>query len=212
MTQKPPGIVPAGGTHLLIDLFDASHLDDIGYITPVCVRAAEATGATVLDTNFHHFGEGCGITGLVILAESHLSIHTWPENGIATIDIYVCGSCDASKALPIFEKAFKAKRKTVIQIPRGNEEIGQRIAQQFPVEVLSDQENAHKILKIFQHFRSQAGHALTSSHFFVVGRNFRWADQEITSGLINAQIKRWIVCEGKEYKLTDTGYGIMGGL
>lgn len=124
MIHKAAGIVPPGGTHVLIDFYGAQRLDDIQHIHRACIEAGEATGATILEGKFHHFGEGCGVSGVLLLAESHISIHTWPENGIATIDIYVCGACDAMKALPILKDALQAERATVIKVPRGDEIVG----------------------------------------------------------------------------------------
>jgi S-adenosylmethionine decarboxylase len=121
MAIQAPGIVPPGGTHLLIDMFGAGALTDLEYVKDACVRAAEATGATVIGEAFHHFGEGCGISGVVILAESHLAIHTWPEQQIATIDVFVCGSCVARGALPILMAAFLAERMVLIERQRGVE-------------------------------------------------------------------------------------------
>jgi S-adenosylmethionine decarboxylase len=97
------------GKHLLLDLYGASHLADVDYIQKACEEAAVATGATIIGSHFHPFGEGNGVSGVVILAESHLSIHTWPEFGVATIDCYVCGSCDPTLATPVLKDKFKAE-------------------------------------------------------------------------------------------------------
>jgi S-adenosylmethionine decarboxylase len=121
MMHHPPGIVPPGGTHLLVDLFESKQLDDLRYVEEICTRAAQATGATVISGHFHHFGEGCGVSGMILLAESHLSIHTWPENQLATVDIYVCGECDATHALPILKDGFSAVRMNVSEHRRGIE-------------------------------------------------------------------------------------------
>ena len=86
------------GTHLLIDFFEAKNLQDLEHIRQGLTEAALACGATVLEVKLHSFGENCGITGVAILAESHITIHTWPEINYAALDIFVCGSCDASKA------------------------------------------------------------------------------------------------------------------
>jgi S-adenosylmethionine decarboxylase len=125
---KPPGIVPPGGTHLFVDLFEANQLDDIRVVEEICTRAAQATGATVIRGNFHHFGDGCGISGVVLLAESHLAIHTWPEEHLATVDIYVCGTCQAANAIPILRDGFSAMRLKVSEHRRGLEtEVHYRI-------------------------------------------------------------------------------------
>jgi S-adenosylmethionine decarboxylase len=108
------------GTHLLADLYGASNLTDTAYIQASCEDAAVATGATIIMSNFHHFGEGNGVSGIVLLAESHLSIHTWPEHGIATLDVYVCGGCDPTLALPVFEERFRPSEMKTSLHRRGN--------------------------------------------------------------------------------------------
>lgn len=117
--EKPPGVVPPGGVHLLIDLFDAKNLDAVDPIRTICIDAAKATRATIVSETFHHFGEGCGVTGIVVLAESHISIHTWPENGIVTIDVYVCGECNAFVTIPMFLTFFETKDAVITSMVRG---------------------------------------------------------------------------------------------
>ena len=82
------------GKHLLIDLYQASHLSDLKVIEQALWEAAQACNAKVLQQNFHSFGEEQGITGMLLLAESHISIHTWPESHFAAVDIFMCGNGD----------------------------------------------------------------------------------------------------------------------
>ena len=110
---------PAAGTHLLIDLFGAVHLDCVEEVSAALTRAAEACGATLLGLHFHHFGEGGGVTGVALLAESHLSIHSWPEHGYAAIDIFVCGPCDPYRVMPVLEAAFQPARMELHEQKRG---------------------------------------------------------------------------------------------
>lgn len=79
------------GLHLIADIAGAHSLDDCAAIEAALRAAAQAAHVTVLDTRLHHFGKGSGVTGVVLLAESHISIHTWPEHALAAIDIFVCG-------------------------------------------------------------------------------------------------------------------------
>lgn len=100
------------GKHLILDLFGVSthklcNLDDV----KACLeKSALQAGATILETNFHHFGEGYGLTGVIILAESHISIHTWPEEQFAAIDIFMCGSCNPENTLSVINDYFSPSK------------------------------------------------------------------------------------------------------
>ena len=83
--------VKFAGTHLLLDLWGASNLTDPELIDRALRDAAEAANATILHSHFHHFGPDGGVSGVLVLAESHISIHTWPEKGYAAMDFYTCG-------------------------------------------------------------------------------------------------------------------------
>lgn len=111
----------ASGKHLLLDMFDAriSKLTDESFIEKSLREAAAICGATVLNSQFHHFGENQGITGVVLLAESHISIHTWPENQFAAVDLFMCGTCDPQKAITPLKEAFEAHRISVSCHERG---------------------------------------------------------------------------------------------
>ncbi|WP_311267767.1 adenosylmethionine decarboxylase [Sphingobium sp. WCS2017Hpa-17] len=88
------------GRHLLADLYGCPVLDDVALIETALRAAAESAGATVIGLHLHHFGEGQGVTGVALLAESHMSIHSWPEHGYAAVDIFLCGvRHDPAKAL-----------------------------------------------------------------------------------------------------------------
>ena len=106
------------GMHLLVDLWDASQLDDPGHIDAALREAALAANATILHSHFHNFTGG-GVSGVLVLAESHISIHTWPERNYAAIDIFMCGACDPYKSLPLIEQAFAAGRVDVSEQRRG---------------------------------------------------------------------------------------------
>ena len=99
--------VKFAGTHLLIDLWGATNLADPELIDRALREAAETAGATILHSHFHHFSPNGGVSGVIVLAESHISIHTWPERDFAAVDIFMCGACDPYKAMPLLKATFK---------------------------------------------------------------------------------------------------------
>jgi S-adenosylmethionine decarboxylase len=107
------------GTHLIIDLWGATNLADPEHVDAVLREAAIATGATILHGHFHHFGPEAGVSGVLVLAESHVSIHTWPERDYAALDIFVCGDCDPYKALPALKRGFLPERVQLAEHKRG---------------------------------------------------------------------------------------------
>lgn len=107
------------GHHLLLDFWECKGLTDIGFIQEAIESAAIACGATILETKLHSFGEGGGITGVAILSESHISIHTWPEINYAALDIFVCGSCDVEKAIKPLKQHFQPKEYSIKRNERG---------------------------------------------------------------------------------------------
>ncbi len=112
------GVIFAG-THLLIEFWDARNLSDLSRVESALVEAARAAGATVLHSYFHPFGPELGISGVVVLAESHISIHTWPEQEYAAIDVFMCGDCDPADTLPVLKEAFAPGRISVAEHLRG---------------------------------------------------------------------------------------------
>ena len=107
------------GTHLLVDLWGARELTDPARIDAALREAAEAAKATILHSHFHHFGPDGGVSGVLVLAESHISIHTWPERDFAAIDIFMCGSCNPYKSLPVLKAAFRPKHVLLSEQRRG---------------------------------------------------------------------------------------------
>ena len=107
------------GTHLLVDLWEASNLSDPELIDRTLCEAALASGATILHSHFHHFSPNGGVSGVVVLAESHISIHTWPERNFAAIDIFMCGACDPHLAIPVLQRTFGAARIDLDEQRRG---------------------------------------------------------------------------------------------
>jgi len=99
--------VKFAGTHLLIELWGAKNLGDMSLTDQMLRDATIASGATLLHIHLHHFGQNAGLSGVAVLAESHISIHTWPERGYAALDIFMCGSCDPYKAIPVIRRVFE---------------------------------------------------------------------------------------------------------
>lgn len=97
--------VQAYGKHLIIDLYQAKNLNDINLMRQVVEQIVEITGATLLSDDFHHFNPQ-GVTGIACLAESHISVHTWPENGYAAFDFFLCGDSDPELAIDILKQHF----------------------------------------------------------------------------------------------------------
>ena len=107
------------GKHVLIDLYGAYRLDDLEWMGKAFDEAIHVTGATELHRHLHHFGPNQGVSGVAVLAESHLSVHTWPEVGYASFDVYMCGDAKPALAAQVFEAFFKPSRQHVKTIQRG---------------------------------------------------------------------------------------------
>jgi S-adenosylmethionine decarboxylase len=116
-----PATHAPSGTHVLADLngIAAEKLSDCAALESLLRGAAEAAGARVLFSHFHAFGEGQGVTGVVLLAESHITIHTWPECGFAAADIFMCGNAQPELALAIIKKALQPQSAHVHTARRG---------------------------------------------------------------------------------------------
>jgi S-adenosylmethionine decarboxylase len=111
--------VKFAGTHLIVDLWGATNLDRLDLIEKTLETAAEDAGATILHTHLHHFSPNGGVSGVVVLAESHISIHTWPERNYAALDIFMCGSCDPYRCLRHLREAFHPEHVTLNEHKRG---------------------------------------------------------------------------------------------
>ena len=110
--------VRCAGAHLIIDLYGAQRLDDLDHIEATLRRCVTAAKATLLHIHLHHFQPN-GVSGVAVLAESHISIHTWPEAGYAALDVFMCGKANPDACVPVLREAFKAKRVAVGEHLRG---------------------------------------------------------------------------------------------
>ena len=109
----------APGTHVLLDFYHARHLRDPAFIEAALRYAARACRATVLEVRLHQFGAHGGVTGMALLAESHISIHTWPERRFAALDVFMCGQCDARRAIAPLISRFRPLRTHISEHARG---------------------------------------------------------------------------------------------
>jgi S-adenosylmethionine decarboxylase proenzyme len=116
MTQS----IPSVGHHLLLELFDCdkSVIDDVDRVRAGLLAAAAAVGAKPVAESWHRFSPQ-GVTAFLLIAESHLSCHTWPENGYVAMDVYTCGDLDPNAAIAAVSSAFGAKRCLSQDIVRG---------------------------------------------------------------------------------------------
>lgn len=111
--------VRCAGVHLIVDLYEAERLDEIDHIERTLVRCVEEAGATLLHIHLHPFEVNGGVSGVAVLAESHISIHTWPERGYAALDIFMCGDADPDACVPVLQEAFRPKQIAVDDLLRG---------------------------------------------------------------------------------------------
>ena len=110
--------VRCAGVHLIVDLHGAKRLDDIEHIETTLRRCVQAANATLLHIHLHHF-QPSGVSGVAVLAESHISIHTWPESGYAALDVFMCGNAVPENCVPVLREAFGAGRVAVSELLRG---------------------------------------------------------------------------------------------
>lgn len=107
------------GQHLIIDLWGGKNLHNLEIVKSALTEAVAEIGATLLNIDLHHFTVNGGISGVAVLAESHMSIHTWPEKGYAALDVFVCGDCKPYKAIPVLRRAFLPENIQVAEMKRG---------------------------------------------------------------------------------------------
>jgi S-adenosylmethionine decarboxylase proenzyme len=109
------------GKHVIAEFYncDVDTIKDVKKVEEAMVGAANSTNATIVDVVFHSFNP-YGVSGVIVIAESHLAIHTWPEYAFASVDIYTCGEeVQPWKAYEFLEEAFKAQNISVMEMKRG---------------------------------------------------------------------------------------------
>ena len=114
------------GTHLIIDLFGARRLNDLKWVEETLKRCVEVAGATLLHIHLHHFTPNGGVSGVAVLSESHISIHSWPEADYAALDVFMCGEAKPHLAIEVLREAFEADDVVVKEHMRGEELEGSK--------------------------------------------------------------------------------------
>ena len=119
VTDKP--IVEALGTQLIIEMHDChtESFDDLEWVKQTLIEAAKRAQATIVDVMFHKFSP-IGISGVVVISESHFAIHTWPEHRYAALDIFTCGTVlDSNAAIAYITQHFRSTHYEVTSLSRG---------------------------------------------------------------------------------------------
>ena len=114
------------GRHVIAELYgcDRDLINDHEFIEESMLRAAETAGAHVIRSVFHKFNPH-GVSGVVVIAESHFTIHTWPDYGYCALDIFTCGDLiDNHSALSYLKEQFKAANTSVVEMSRGVLNLG----------------------------------------------------------------------------------------
>jgi S-adenosylmethionine decarboxylase len=109
------------GSHLIIDLYGAQRLDDLPFIERTFRQCIDAAGATLLHIHLHPFEPNGGVSGVAVLAESHISIHSWPERNYAAMDIFMCGVARPERCIEVLLSAFTPQRVVIEEHLRGRE-------------------------------------------------------------------------------------------
>lgn len=113
------------GRHILVEFYNCNKkkLNDLKFVEDAMIGAAETAKATIVQDVFHKFSPH-GISGVIVIAESHLAIHTWPEYGYAAVDLFTCGEkTNPWDAFYYLSEKFEAKIKTTLELKRGTMEF-----------------------------------------------------------------------------------------
>ena len=113
------GFVKFAGTHLVIELWNPKNITSLPKVRKILQDAVKACQATLLNIELHKFSPYGGISGVGILKESHISIHSWPEYNYAALDIFVCGTVNPYKAIPVLKKGFSTNNIQISELKRG---------------------------------------------------------------------------------------------
>lgn len=116
--KKEKSSVKSAGVHILLDFWGAKNINSVKFVRKALIDAIKASKFTLLKVDLHKFSPQ-GVSGVAIIAESHISIHTWPEYEFAAIDIFSCGDKDPKPAVKSLKKSFTPKKVIINEIKRG---------------------------------------------------------------------------------------------
>lgn len=132
------------GRHLILEMWGCCKdiIDDVRAVKEILTKATESTKATLVDVICHRFSP-YGVTGVAILAESHISVHTWPEYGYAAVDVFICGNTiNLQNAAAFMTQAFHARETSTLELKRGEflaKKIHDDQAKEINADVLNSQ-------------------------------------------------------------------------
>ena len=107
------------GKHILLDLWGVNFDNSVTTLKKIIKNAVKVSGATMLHIHLHRFGKEQGISGVAVLAESHISVHTWPERDYIAFDIFMCGDTRPEASATYLIKTFQPKKEILKKIKRG---------------------------------------------------------------------------------------------
>lgn len=113
------GGVEFAGKHYLVDFWGAQSLTSVAVIEQALRDAALASCSVLLHIHLHQFSSSGGVTGVALLAESHISVHTWPERDFAAFDVFMCGDAKPEEAVKLLRSVFRPERVELSEILRG---------------------------------------------------------------------------------------------
>lgn len=117
-TEKINEQIKYAGLHLILEFWGVKNIDSFAQLKKILREAVRECGATLLKIELHKFSPQ-GVSGVAIVAESHISLHTWPEYQYAAFDVFMCGKANPYKAVEVFKKFFQPTKLDIIEIKRG---------------------------------------------------------------------------------------------
>ncbi len=107
------------GKHIIIDIWGTDQLDDLSYMEAAMKQIVLECKATLLHIHLHHFTPNGGISGVAVLAESHISVHTWPEKRYAAFDVFMCGHAEPENSIKVLKELYQPEKCQINHIKRG---------------------------------------------------------------------------------------------